>query len=84
MSFSNLTGNCANGAFSCASRAAFTFVCVDGERKKTFASACGTSLVLNVCNVFVSEITKRAEYRVRSRLTKTAKRCGLNGFCQFF
>jgi hypothetical protein len=53
--------------------AADTFFLVDREGKEILTYACRTLLVNNVCFVFVSEIFKCGENRVRSCLTQTAE-----------
>ena len=84
MSLSNLTGDSANGAFSCTSRAALTFVCVDREREKSLASACGALLVLYVCNVFIAEVAERGKNGVGGRLTEAAERSGFYVVAKLF
>ena len=86
MSGSNIVGLCnsVNRAVLSALAASDTLILVDGEGKEALTYACRTLLVYNVSDILVSEEVKSGKNRVRSCLTKTAKRVLLNVVAKLF
>ena len=67
-----------NGAVLSTLAAADTLVGIDLELNKLLADACRTLLVHDVSDILVSEVAKRGDNGVGSRLAKSAKRRALD------
>ncbi len=66
------------GAVLCALSAADALFLVDNERKEMLTYAGRTLLVLNVCDIFVAEISEGRKHRVGRGLTESAERRALD------
>ena len=72
MGILDCAADCADGALSCAESTALTLICIDCVVEKTLTYACGTFLINNVSDIFVTEEFKSSKNGVGSCLTETA------------
>ena len=78
------SGDCTCGTVFSAKTAANALIGIDGEAQEALANACRTLLVNDVSDIFFAEVAESRKYGVRSSLTETAKRCGLDVVGEFF
>ena len=78
VNFSFLSGNCPDRTFLCAERAALAEFFVDLESFQCFAFSCRAVFILYMGFIFITEMFKGGENRIRRCLPKSAEGPFLN------
>ena len=74
MYFFQFAADCARGAAALAQRAADAFIGVNGIGNKTLALMSRAAIILDMLNIFATEILHRGQHRIRRGIAQTAKR----------